>query len=124
MVMKLSKTQYGVTTDVNRLAKFCPVIGVQFRLTQATSSGGSAFASELVGAAETAQARVGFLIVGAALEAPAVVAGPNDVATVSEAIEQSMVILALLKTLGHSPKARLVTYRIRKEPDCEQADFL
>jgi hypothetical protein len=57
--------------------------------------------SKRVGAAETARARVGFLIVGAALEAPAVVAGPDDVATVSEAIEQSMVILALLKTLGH-----------------------
>jgi hypothetical protein len=80
--------------------------------------------SKRVGAAETARARVGFLIVGAALEAPAVVAGPDDVAMVSEAIEQSMVILALLKTLGHSPKARLVVTMIEVRSQSRLTIFL
>ena len=44
--------------------------------------------SELVGVAETARARVVGVIVGSAFEAPAVVAGLDDVAVVGQAIEQ------------------------------------
>ena len=44
----------------------------------------------------------------AMLETPAFVAGFDDVAVMREAIEQRGVILASPKTLGHSPKARLV----------------
>ena len=43
--------------------------------------------SELVGVAETGRARVG-VIVDSALEAPAVIAGLDDVAVVGQAIEQ------------------------------------
>src|SRR5580704_13378000 len=43
--------------------------------------------SELVGVAETARARV-VVIVGSAFEAPAVIAGLDDVAVVGQAIEQ------------------------------------
>ena len=45
--------------------------------------------SELVGVAETGRARVGSVIVVAALEAPAVIAGLDDVAVVGQPIEQS-----------------------------------
>jgi hypothetical protein len=41
-------------------------------------------------------------------EAPAVVAGLDDIAMVGDAIEQAVVILASPNTVGHSPKARFV----------------
>ena len=44
----------------------------------------------------------------AVFEAPAVVAGLDDVAVMSEAIEERGGLLASPKTLGHSPKARFV----------------
>jgi hypothetical protein len=41
-------------------------------------------------------------------EAPAVVAGLDDVTVVGEPVEHAMVILGSPNTLGHSPNAKLV----------------
>jgi len=46
--------------------------------------------------------------VRAVLESPALVAGLDDIAMVGEAIEQGAGHFRIAKTLGHSPKARLV----------------
>ena len=49
---------------------------------------------------------------GPVLEAPALVAGLDDLAMVGEPVEQGVVILGSPKTDGHSPKARLVVMTV------------
>ena len=63
---------------------------------------------DLYASRSTAHERGGYVIVSPAFEAPAVVAGLDDVAVVGQAIEQRGRHLGSLKTLGHSPKARFV----------------
>jgi hypothetical protein len=53
-------------------------------------------------------------MITAAFEAPAVIAGLDDIAMVGQAIEHAVVILASPNTLGHSPKARLVVTTVSK----------
>ena len=52
------------------------------------------------------------MVSGPVLEAPAVVAGFDDVAVVREAVEQAVVILASPNTVAQSAKARLVVTMI------------
>ena len=52
------------------------------------------------------------MIVVAALEAPTVIAGFDDVAVVGQPIKQCGGHLASPNTLGHSPKARFVVTMI------------
>ena len=49
---------------------------------------------------------------GAVLEAPALVAGLDDLAMVGQAVEQGCGHLGVAEEAGHSPKARLVVTMI------------
>jgi hypothetical protein len=46
------------------------------------------------------------------LEAPAVIAGLDDIAVVGDSIEEAVVIFGSPNTFGHSPKARFVVTTI------------
>ena len=57
---------------------------------------------------------------GAAFEAPALVAGLDDVAVMCEAVESAVAILGSPNTVGHSPKARCA----RRDGSSEQVTEL